>query len=272
MGSLSYATLHVKPPTYPPKFLDNLWASCSSLLPPHKLQRRNCCHCASWHSGILKIIVSFLSPPCYFCRGSSSPCSGPCQVLSGTSQPSMVLSQENAINWKPGCGCTSRHHLLEWFLARMTAPSSPQFKSGCVYPGPLCLRSISVALQWLCLNTVWSFIGSLLWSHVFTEDWYHRSGFEPLPQINTTSNSNMQNRSEVCSLTPTLRTLRVLCIKRKHRAMRRSGVHKQKVGVHCLMLNLAVEKAQLILCNTSSGQALKLVNTCIQLWRLMRHL
>lgn len=58
----------------PPKFLDNLWAPYSSLHPPPKLQRINCCHCAIQYSCVVKIMVSFPSPSCRFCRGSSSPC------------------------------------------------------------------------------------------------------------------------------------------------------------------------------------------------------
>lgn len=53
------------------------WLSLSILLlsvPSSQAARRNCCHCASQHSGIVKIIISFLSPPCRFCRGTSSPC------------------------------------------------------------------------------------------------------------------------------------------------------------------------------------------------------
>lgn len=66
----------------------------------------------------------------------------------------------------------------------------------------------------------------------------------------------MQNRSEVCSLSHTLRTLGFCGLKGNTGQRGEVGLSKQKVGVRHLMLNLDVENAQPMLCNPSSGQAL----------------
>lgn len=125
------------------KFLDNLWASCSSLCPPPKLQRITCCHCAIWYWCVVKIIGSFLPPSCRFCRGSSVPCQyhARCWVA------------RVSLPWLSG-----KCHLLKIWLwmhlspssvgvisSTITASSSPQVKGAACIPVP----SASGAFLWL---------------------------------------------------------------------------------------------------------------------------
>lgn len=163
MGSLAYVTPHWTPLPNSPKFLDTLWESWCSLCPPPKRQRLNGCQHA-------------IQPTAMCCQNNSShsfllPAASAMGVASHVNtMPGTEPHNSAFLGSQPGkcyqlkfdCGCGSSCHLLGWFLARMTIPSSPQFKSGGVDSSPLCLRSISMALYQLCFNIVWSFVKFLL--------------------------------------------------------------------------------------------------------------
>lgn len=97
-----------------------------------------------WYSCVVSVIVHSFHLPVAWTDGVASHVS----TVPGTERHKSVFQgsrPEKCYQLKFDCGCGSHCHLFGWFLARMTVPSSPQFKSGHVYPGPFCLGSISLA-------------------------------------------------------------------------------------------------------------------------------
>lgn len=138
--ALKTPTKHPKIPWHPLRIL--VLSKPPSQAPKNKLPSTHnatlmCCQNNSSHS--------FLLPAASAKGVASLPMSVPCQALSRTSQPSSALSQENATNWNLIVDAALTVICWGWFLARMTVPSSPQFKMAMW----ILVLSVSGVFQWL---------------------------------------------------------------------------------------------------------------------------
>lgn len=155
----------------------------------------------------------------------------PCQALSCTSQPSSALSLENATNWNLIVDAALAvicwgDFLLEW--------QSHPFHSSKVAACTL-VPSVSRVFQWLYSGCASVSSGPL--SNSFNpgsslQTDTTRVVLKTLPQINTSSNSNTQDRREMWNLTPTLENPGGCVNKKETGARREVDLSKHEVGVH----------------------------------------